>query len=268
MRRLQWIAAVLLLAILAAALTAPLLAPYHYDRQFRDAPDAPPGAQFPLGADSLGRDRFSRLLYGTAISLLLAPAAALVSIALALVIAVAGALGRRGMENTVSGVITIALSLPWIFLFLILRAELPLNTGPALSLVATFALMGVAGFAGPARVFTASIRSLRESGWLLQARAAGTDPLRIAWVHGWPWLRSLALAQFRVLIPVYILSEAGLGLLGLGVPEPLPSWGNLLQELQHPGVVRSNPWVLAPLGLLVLVMVCLEMLADERAVQA
>ena len=65
-------------------------------------------------------------------------------------------------------------------------------------------------------------------------------------------------AQFRVLIPSYILSEASLGLLGLGVAEPLPSWGNLLAELQHPGSVQDNPWILAPLGLLMLVMIALE----------
>ncbi len=97
-----------------------------------------------------------------------------------------------------------------------------------------------------------------ESGWLMQARAAGLSTARIAVAHAWPHLRSLALAQFRVLIPAYVLSEASLGLIGLGVPDPLPSWGNLLRDLQHPDIVRANPWVLAPLGLLVVVMICME----------
>jgi peptide/nickel transport system permease protein len=59
-------------------------------------------------------------------------------------------------------------------------------------------------------------------------------------------------------VPAYILSEASLGLLGLGVAEPVPSWGNLLAELQHPERIQENPWILAPLALLILVMICFE----------
>jgi peptide/nickel transport system permease protein len=106
------------------------------------------------------------------------------------------------------------------------------------------------------------------AGWLLQARAAGMGPGRIAVVHVWPHLRSLAAAQFRVLVPAYILSEASLGLLGLGVAEPLPSWGNLLVELERPDVVRGNPWVLAPLVLLMVVMICLEALQPGGELRA
>ena len=121
--------------------------------------------------------------------------------------------------------------------------------------------MGVAGWAWPARIFAASLKQIRQSGWLLQARAAGLPGRRIALVHIWPHLRAIAVAQFRVLVPAYILSEASLGLLGLGVAEPMPSWGNLLAELQRPHAVYANPWVLAPLGLLMLVMICLEEVA-------
>jgi peptide/nickel transport system permease protein len=207
-----------------------------------------------MGTDDLGRDRFSRLIYATRVSILLAPAAALVSVALALPLC------------GFSSLTTLCLSLPWIFLFIILRALLPLNTRPLASILLTFALMGVAGWAWPARIFGASIKQIRQSGWLLQARAAGLSGQRIAIVHVWPHLRSIALAQFRVLVPAYILSEASLGLLGLGVAEPLPSWGNLLAELQRPEAVRSNPWVLAPLCLLMIVMICLEMLQPVEVV--
>jgi peptide/nickel transport system permease protein len=83
-------------------------------------------------------------------------------------------------------------------------------------------------------------------------------------VHVWPHLRATAVAQFRVLVPAYILAEASLGLLGLGVPEPLPSWGNMLRDLQHPDLVRANPWILTPLILLMIVMICLEALQAGR----
>lgn len=248
------LAITILAAVALCALFAPVIAPYDYSRQFRDSPRAPAGGQFLMGTDDLGRDRFSRLIYATRVSIVLAPAAALVSVALALPLC------------GFSSLTTLCLSLPWIFLFIILRALLPLNTRPLASILLTFALMGVAGWAWPARIFGASIKQIKQSGWLLQARAAGLSNPRIALVHVWPHLRAIALAQFRVLVPAYILSEASLGLLGLGVAEPLPSWGNLLAELQRPEAVRANPWVLAPLGLLMIVMICLEMLQSVEVV--
>jgi peptide/nickel transport system permease protein len=257
---LRKLAVAILLTVVLCAVLAPQIAPFSYDRQFRDSPNALPGGRFLMGTDDIGRDRLSRLLYATRVSLLLAPAAALVSVIVALLIAIPGTSRIRVASHTISGLTTICLSLPWLFLFIILRAELPLNTEPLTSALLTFGLMGIAGWAWPARVFTASIGEIRQSGWILQARASGLRGWRIALVHGWPHLRLIAAAQFRVLVPAYILSEASLGLLGLGVADPLPSWGNLLQDLQHPDMVRSNPWVLAPLGLLIVVMVCLESL--------
>jgi peptide/nickel transport system permease protein len=254
------LALAILLAVALCALFAPQIAPFPYDQQFRDAPHAAPGGHFLMGTDDIGRDRLSRLLYATRVSLLLAPSAALVSVLIALLVSIPGASRWPVSAHAVSGLTSICLSLPGLFLFIILRAELPLNTAPLASALLTFGLMGIAGWAWPARVFTASIREIRQSGWVLQARAAGLHGWRIALVHGWPHLRQIAAAQFRILVPAYILSEASLGLLGLGVADPLPSWGNLLQELQHPDIVRSNPWVLAPLGLLIVVMVCLESL--------
>jgi peptide/nickel transport system permease protein len=255
---MRWMAVALIALVVAAALLAPALAPFDYSRQFREAPNAPPGGMFLMGTDDLGRDRFSRLLYATRVSILLAPAAALVSIVMALAISAIPA------RRTTSAFATLCLSLPWIFLFLILRSILPLNTKPLASMLLTFALMGLAGWAWPARIFSAAMAQMQHAGWLLQARASGLTGWRIAAVHTWPHLRGLAIAQFRILVPAYILSEASLGLLGLGVAEPLPSWGNLLAELQHPGRVQANPWILAPLILLMLVMIAFEALQPVR----
>lgn len=253
-------AAGLLILVALSALFAPLIAPYDYSRQFRESPGVAANSQFPMGTDDLGRDRFSRLIYATRISILLAPAAALVSILLALLISAVTATRAAWPQHALSGFAALCMSLPWIFLFIILRALLPLNTEPVESILITFGLMGIAGWAWPARIFTASIREMTNSGWLVQARASGMAGRRIALVHAWPHLRAVAVAQFRALLPAYILAEASLGLLGLGVAEPLPSWGNLLAELQHPDRIQSNPWVLAPLALLMIVMICLEVI--------
>jgi ABC-type dipeptide/oligopeptide/nickel transport system permease subunit len=234
--------------------------------QFRDALSAPPSARFPLGTDELGRDRFARLLYGTRVSLLLAPAAALLSTVIAALIGgLAGYLGGRWERFMTSG-IDLFLSLPWLFLLLTVRALLPLNTSPVMSVTITFLLLGCLGWATPARIIRAGTRTLINSDYLLQARASGISSVRLFWRHLLPNLRPILLAQFWVSVPVFILSEANLGLLGLGVSEPLPSWGTLLRELESYASVLQNPWMLVPAALLVAVVSCLQLLlrTEER----
>ncbi len=255
------------IALAALALTclfAPWIAPAPYDRQHRDSVGEPPSARFPLGTDELGRDRLSRLLHGARISLLLAPAAALVATAIAaLVGGLAGWLG-----GWVDGALTLAAdvfaSMPWMFLLLAVRAFLPLDTPPAASLALTFLLLSLLGWAGPARLFRAAAAAARNSDYLLQARAGGCRPLRVLHRHLLPGLAGVAEAQFWLAVPLFVLSEANLSLLGLGVSEPLPSLGTLLAELQDYSAIPSHPWVLAPAGLLVVVMVLLQLAVRQE----
>ena len=256
----QKAAAILLVLVVLASLSAGWLAHSSYSEQSREAISAPPSARFPLGTDELGRDRFARLLYGTRISLLLAPAAALLSTVLAALIGgTAGYLGGR-WERIVTSGIDLFLSLPWLFLLLAVRALLPLNTSPVTSVVITFLLLGCLGWATPARIIRAGTRTLANSDYLLQARASGVAGARLFWRHLLPNLRPILAAQFWVSVPVFILSEANLGLLGLGVSEPLPSWGAMLRELEHFSAVLENPWMLAPVVLLVAVVSSLQLL--------
>lgn len=256
-------ASAILLLILLCALLSPWIAPKRYDEAFRESINAPPSREFPLGTDDLGRDRFSRLLYATAISSVLAPAAALTSITVGLLLSLLAPLRSGILRFSLSTLTTLTLSIPWIFPFIMLRAMLPLNTQPAVSLVFTFAMIGIAGWAYPGRVFAGAMRDIAASDWLLLARTSGIPAFRIFTRQVWPHLQAVAVAQFRTLIPAYILSEASLGLLGLGVAEPLPSWGNMLMELQSPARIQTNPAILAPLGALITVMVCLEILGNR-----
>src|SRR5579863_4613930 len=258
MTRKQTVAVVVLGIAVLASLAAAYITPSSYAEQFRDAISAAPSAQFWLGTDELGRDRFARLLYGTRVSLLLAPAAALLSTLIAALIGgAAGYLGGR-WERAVTTGVDLFLSLPWLFLLLAVRALLPLNTSPATSVVITFSLLGCLGWAAPARIIRAGTRTLVNSDYLVQAGASGISRWRLFWRHLLPNLRPILLAQFWISVPVFILSEANLGLLGLGVSEPLPSWGALLRELENYTAVLQNPWMLAPVALLVIVVGCLQ----------
>jgi peptide/nickel transport system permease protein len=247
-------AVVILLSVAAASLLAGFVAPAHYAYQLRGEPDAPPSHRHPLGTDDLGRDRLSRVLYGTRVSLLLAPTAAFLSSFLALMIGgVSGFVGGK-LERIVMAATDLFLSLPWLFLLLTVRATLPLNVSPIVSVVITFALLGCLGWAGAARVICADARSLRQADFVLLARASGSSGLRLLWRHVVPNLRPIVFAQFWISIPVFILTEANLGMLGLGVTEPLPSWGSLLRELQSYPAISGQPWLFIPLLLFVIVV--------------
>ena len=264
MRWLRHISIGILTTVFLASLFAGTLAPAPYAKQFRDEPDAAPTRQHWLGTDDLGRDRFSRVLYGTRISLLLAPAAALLAVALAgLLGGVAGYLGGW-TERALMAAADLVLSLPWLFLLLAVRALLPLNVEPLRSVTITFLILGGLGWAAGARVVCAGAGALRNSDFALQARALGCSESRLLLRHLAPNLRPLLLAQFWISVPVFILAEANLGILGLGVSEPLPSWGSLLRELEGLTAISGKPWVFVPLLLLIVSVTAFQVLLVDQ----
>ena len=267
MKGARRIAIVLVAVFAVAALFAGFLAPADYAKQFRESPNAAPSRTHLLGTDELGRDRFSRVLYGTRVSLLLAPTAALLSTLLAAFVGgLAGYLGGWWQKLSMAGT-DLFMSLPWLFLLLMVRAMLPLNVAPLTSVMITFMLLGVLGWAASARVLCAGASALRNSEFVLQARASGIHGLRLLALHVLPNLKPVLYAQFWISIPVFILSEANLGILGLGVSEPLPSWGSLLRELEGFNAF-SEPWRLAPLVLLVIVVTSFQMILSREEATA
>jgi len=253
-----------LVLLLTASVSANWLAPRGYASQDREEIDAAPSHTHWLGTDELGRDRFARVLYGTRISLLLAPAAALLSTLMAALIGgLAGYLG--GVWARLAMAVTdLFLSLPWLFLLITVRALMPLNVSPIVSVMVTFLLLGLLGWTAAARVLCASAASLRDSDFVRQARAAGISGFRLFWVHVAPNLKPVLYAQFWLSIPVFILSEANLGILGLGVAEPMPSWGSLLKELEGLISVGAEPWKFVPLLLLVIAVTSFQILLSDR----
>jgi ABC-type dipeptide/oligopeptide/nickel transport system permease subunit len=159
------------------------------------------------------------------------------------------------------------LSMPWLFLLLAVRAMLPLNIAPMTSVTLTFLLLGLLGWAASARVLCAGVRGLRDSDFVLQARASGLHGSRLLAVHLVPNLKPILMAQFWIAIPVFIISEANLGILGLGVAEPLPSWGSLLREMESFASFGFEAWKLVPLALLVLVVSSFQIVLSQQEVR-
>jgi peptide/nickel transport system permease protein len=262
--RLRTLACAVLLLVVGVSLAANWLAPAGYAKQYRETAGAAPSRKHWLGTDEIGRDRFARVLYGTRISLLLAPAAALLSTLMAALIGgLAGYLGGAWARAAMA-VTDLFLSLPWLFLLITVRAVMPLNISPLASVLVTFLLLGLLGWTSAARVLCTAAGSLRDSDFVRQARASGVSGTRLFWIHVLPNLKPVLYAQFWISIPVFILSEANLGILGLGVAEPLPSWGSLLKELEGLVSVGEEPWKFAPLLLLVIVVTSFQFVLSDQ----
>lgn len=265
----NWVCGSFVVLLLASSAAADWIAPHPPEEQFREAVNAPPSRAFPLGTDDLGRDRFSRLLHASRVSLFLAPAASLLSVLCA---AAAGTLAAAwpGVPGRVlMAAADMTLSLPWLMLLLTLRALLPLDVPPWASLAVTFALLGCIGWAGPARVVRANVAEMLRSSFVLAARGRGLGPWRILTRHVLPGARPVLAAQFASTIPVFILAEANLSFLGLGVTEPASSWGTMLKELESVASggqpLAGQYWVLAPAALVILSVLCLTVLFPSRA---
>lgn len=268
MKRIRMAAATVACALVLMSVAGSLLPRFDYSRQDREHINSGPASGHWLGTDDLGRDRFARLLHGTRISLLLAPAAAAVSMLLAFGIgAVPGFVGGLA-EWAAKTAIDLVLSIPWLFLLLMVRAMLPLNTSPAASVTITFLVLGLLGWAAPARILLARARSMRQAEFIMLARSSGVAPFRLLCKHVMPNLRPVLLAQFWISVPVFILSEANLSILGLGVAEPLPSLGSLLRELESVLSLRADIWRFAPLVMLALIVSSLQIAVSEPEVSS
>ena len=263
-RVVRMVSAGFLCAIFLAGLFAGGVARYSYATQFRELPNSGPSAAHLLGTDGLGRDLFARVLYGTRVSLLLAPAAALLSTLIAAVFGALAGLVGGWCEKLILASADLCMALPLLFVLLALRALLPLNVDPVVSVVATFVLLGSLGWPSSLRVVWATSRNLRSSDFVLLANATGCPRWRILLRHVLPNLRAVALAQFWISIPMYVLSEATLSMLGLGVMEPLPSWGNLMRGLDDFSFVSAHPWRMSPLVVLVLVVVSFQLVLTRQ----
>ena len=212
-----------------------------------------PHRVFVLGTDALGRDYFSRLLYGGQLSLTAGLMAAGLALATALVLGAAAGYGGRALDGVIMWTGDVFLSLPWIYMLLAARAFLPLDMEPGDTFLAIVVLLGVLGWAAPMRIVRGVVLSVKEREFVDAARSAGAGHVHILTRHVLPQTYSVLATQAALLIPAYMLAEVTLSFVGLGVGEPRPSWGNMLAELPRTSVLSPEPWTFAPAILLVTV---------------
>jgi peptide/nickel transport system permease protein len=205
-----------------------------------------PGFLFLLGSDGYGRDVFSRLLYGAQISILTGVLAAMLSLGIGWTLGTISGFFGGFVDHSLMRISEFFMALPWLYLLLAVRAFLPLRIGGLEAFCLLIGIIGGVGWVRPARLIRGVVFSARERGFVLAARGFGAGPVYLIRRHILPYTSGVLFTQATVLIPQYILAEVTLSFLGLGVGEPIPSWGNMLAEARQYHVLLSHPWLLAP----------------------
>lgn len=221
-----------------------------------------PARIFLLGTDGLGRDQLSRLLHGAQISLAAGLLAAALSLGLGWLAGTVAGFYGRWIDAVVMRGAELFLALPWLYLLFAVRAVLPLHMSAGRAFLMVVLVVGLVDWARPARLVRGLVLSARERNYVLAARGFGASDLYVIRRHIAPQTLRLVLTQAALLVPQYILAEVTLSFLGLGVSEPVPSWGNMLAALQHYHVMVSCWWMWAPGLLLVPIFLAYFALAE------
>ena len=216
-----------------------------------------------LGADSAGRDIFSRLLHGARTSMALALAASLG--ALLIGVAVGGVAGYAGglADEVLSRIADFVLVLPAIYLVLALRAVLPLVLPDATVFLMMAGIFALAGWPFVARGVRAIVAAERNLEYAHAARAAGAGHTRMLARHLLPSTKGYLAAQATLLVPAFILAEATMSYVGLGFSDRTPSWGSMLLDAANVAVLGDYPWALAPAAAIFVVVLAVNLIVQS-----
>jgi peptide/nickel transport system permease protein len=224
-----------------------------------------PAHLYLFGSDKFGRDVFSRLLYGSRVSLTIG----LLGIAISFFIGVlvGGLSGMLGgaFDMVAMRVAELILAIPALYLILALRAAFPMNMPSDRMYMIIVLILAFIGWATLGRVVRGMVLSIREFEYVNAARALGAGTLRILWRHILPNTASFLIVAATIAVPGYILGEVTLSFLGIGIQEPQASWGNMLTDAQSVRVLRSFPWMLIPGVFIFVTVLAYNFLGDGLA---
>ncbi len=250
----------IVLSVVVAAIAAPWLAPFAPDNQMFDgltlegAP-MPPGEQFLLGTDTLGRDLLSRLLYGARTSLIIGLVANGTAVTIGLFVGVTAGYMRGWVGGTLMRFTDLMMAFPALLLAIVLAAILK----PSLWIVAM--VIALVNWVQVARIVYTETRGLVERDFIMAQRALGASNARIVFLHVLPHLVPTAIVWGTLGIATTVLLEATLSFLGIGVQPPEPSWGNIIFESQS--YFQAAPWlVFFPGAVILLTALAFNLVGD------
>jgi peptide/nickel transport system permease protein len=222
-----------------------------------------PARLFLIGSDGYGRDLFSRLLFGGKLSLFAGLVATLLALTFGVILGTLAGFYDGWVDALIMRCVELFLAIPWLYFLLALRGLLPLRANPEQAFLLFIVVIGLIGWARPARLVRGVVLSVKAGTHLLAARSFGASDIYLLRCHILPEIRGLVLTQAALLIPQYVLAEVTLSFLGLGVGEPVPSWGGMLATVQEYHVLVSKWWMFLPGLMLILVIVSYGMLSNS-----
>ncbi|HOV22600.1 MAG TPA: ABC transporter permease [bacterium] len=221
------------------------------------------GKIFLFGTDIHGRDVFSRILYGSRISLSIGLIGVSISFILGLLLGgISGYFGGK-VDNFLMRLVEIIMMFPSFYLLLALRGTFPTDISTVKIYFLIVIILSFIGWASLARIIRGMVLSIKEEEFILSARALGLSTFRIITKHIIPNTFSYTITAITLSIPGYILGESALSLIGLGIQEPFPSWGNMLSvSIGNLKILTSAPWMLIPGFFIFLTIICFNFLGD------
>jgi len=217
---------------------------------------------FLFGADRLGRDMFSRVMYGTRISMSIGLVGVVISLILGISLGgVSGYYGGR-IDALIQRLIEFVLSLPTIPIWLALAAALPASWPIYQQYFVITLIVSLVGWTELGRVVRGRFLAMKNEDFVVAARLDGASEARIIGRHMLPSLTSHIIASLTLAIPLMILAETGLSFLGLGLQPPAISWGVLLKEAQNIRSISQAPWLFIPGGFVVIAVLAFNFLGD------
>jgi len=221
------------------------------------------GTVFLLGTDAVGRCVLSRLLVGSRVSLTVGIVGVAISFAIGIVLGGLSGYYAGVLDTLLQRVIEILLSIPRLPILLALATVIPASWPSTRVYLGIVAVLSLIGWAGLARVIRGQVMAVRHLEYVTAARAIGLRDMRIILRHIMPNLSSYLIVTATLALPGYILGESALSFLGLGVKEPMASWGLLLRDAQSFNALHLYPWLLAPGALIVISVMAFNFLGDS-----
>ncbi|MBR6185596.1 MAG: ABC transporter permease [Clostridia bacterium] len=245
-----------LTALILMALLAPWITPYEPTKP-TGAFSQPPTAEHILGTDKIGRDMFSRILYGMRVSLLVGLLATLISTLIGVALGLVSGYFGGAIDKAIMGFTDMVMSFPYILLVLVAAAIFQ----PGMWSIVL--ILGFVDWPGVARLVRGNVLSLRETNFVKNDLASGMPGRYILFSEILPNTIAPVLVYATSVFALSILDEAALSFLGMGVQKPTPSLGNILQGAESLSVLTDKPWLWVPAGtVIVLLVVCINFVGD------
>jgi peptide/nickel transport system permease protein len=216
-----------------------------------------------LGTDDQARDQLSRLIHGGRISLTIGLLGIAIMFPLGLL--VGGISGYFGgwIDSALMRLVEVLMTIPSIYLLISLAAVLPAGLTSTQRFALVVLITSAIGWAGLARVIRGQVLSIKEREYVQAAKVMGGKPLYIILRHILPQTVTYVIISATLSIPSFIISESVLSLIGLGIQQPDPSWGNMLSLATNASILVLQPWLIwAPAVLIVLTVLCFNLLGD------